>query len=755
MATADQSEQSDTRNGRSARAIGVRIQGPLLVLAMLSVMAFPSWPVIAQAAAATAGDNSGGAAAPQASQAQQAPQEIQIISTRTTLGLTESSTSGSRLDIPPLEVPASVQIIQGDTLRDRGDVTIMQAETQAAGIINAASPGNGNLGLTYRGFSGVNAVMQLFDGTQLAVGSGTVTFPFDTWMVDHIEVLGGPASVLYGVGAIGGTVNVVSRKPDTNEEQNLVQLSAGSFGTYQEALDSTGPLSPVTAYRLDISHQSSNGWIDRGGSHSLAISASIQAEVTPDLRLTLSEDYGFQSPMEYWGTPLIAGALDTALTGRNFTVEDSFMKFQDSVTQFKADWSPNAAMSVHNDLYVLTTHREWHDLESYAYQPATADVLRSGYFLIHHNELQVGDEAHLTWAGRLLGLKNEVEAGFDINGIHFTNANNSPYAGSSPVDPFDFAPGRFVSQGPFRATTLTDTREYAVFAEDRLQLLDNLSVVAGGRYDDTQLAASDPSLGTSQYDGSGQSFDKRFSSPTYRVGIVYNPVKNLSLYAQYATATAALGSLITTTISQAAFKLATGRQVELGVKQAFWEDRGEWTLAAYQIVQDNLLTPDPLNPTISDQVGQQSSKGLEASAALSLTQRWRIEANGTVLKARYEDFLQTVGTVAVSRAGKLPPNVPQSAANLFVTWQVARVWQLRAGTQYVGHRFADSADTLTLPAYNVVSAGARFTPLTSLALDLRVDNAFDRLYPLVAGNGGTQWILGPPRSVTFTLDYRF
>jgi iron complex outermembrane recepter protein len=577
----------------------------------------------------------------------------------------------------------------------------------------------------------------------------------DTWTVDHIEVLGGPGSVLYGVGAIGGTINVVPRKPDTQQQQNDVQFSAGSFDTFQEAIDSTGPLSQNLAYRFDLSHVGSDGWIDRGDSHSLAVSGTLQDEVTPDLRLSLSEDYGDQSPMEYWGTPLIAGALNNALIERNFTVPDSFMKFIDSVTQFKVDWSPTDALSVHDTLYLLATHREWHDLESYAYQPASGDVLRSGYFLIHHNELQVGDEGHVTYRASLLGLKNEVEAGFDINGIHFTNSNNSPYAGSSLVDPFDFSPGYFVSQGPFRTTTATDTREYAVFAEDRLELRDNLSVVVGGRYDYATLAYTDPSIGTPSYDGTGQDFDKSFYSPSYRAGLVYQPIHDLSLYAQYSTATAALGSLITTTLSQADFKLASGRQVEIGAKQSFWDNRGEWTLAAYRIVQDNLLTPDPTNPTISEQVGQQSSRGVEAAVALSLAAGWRIEANGTVLKARYDDFAQSVDGVSVSRDGKVPPNVPESAANLFVSWQITHAWQLRAGSQYVSHRYADSGDTLPLPAYDIASAGVRWTPVRDLALDLRVDNALDRIYPLVAGNGGTQWILGEPRFVTFTANYRF
>src|SRR4030095_8919618 len=117
------------------------------------------------------------------------------------------------------------------------------------GVTNRSNPGNAGVGVAARGFSDTHSVMQLFDGELMFVGASTVSFPFDPWMVERIEVLGGPASVLYGNGAIGGVVNVVPRKPTRRSRESSVRLAAGSFNTWRGALDTAGPIGTNTTYR--------------------------------------------------------------------------------------------------------------------------------------------------------------------------------------------------------------------------------------------------------------------------------------------------------------------------------------------------------------------------------------------------------------------------------------------------------------------------------------------------------------------------
>ena len=109
-----------------------------------------------------------------------------------------------------------------------------------------------------------------------------------------------------------------------------------------------------------------------------------------------------------------------------------------------------------------------------------------------------------------------------------------------------------------------------------------------------------------------------------------------------------VGGLITASNANAKFELSTGKQAEIGVKKSFWGGRGEWTVAGYQIVKNNLLARDPNNPGQVVQVGQQSSVGIEATLGLVLDHGWRSDANTALRKAKDDNFVQSVGGVAVN-----------------------------------------------------------------------------------------------------------
>ena len=236
---------------------------------------------------------------------------------------------------------------------------------------------------------------------------------------------------------------------------------------------------------------------------------------------------------------------------------------------------------------------------------------------------------------------------------------------------------------------------------------------------------------------------------------MYQFTPNLSVYAQYATATDPLGALVTTSDAQRGFDLATGKQLEVGVKQAFWGKRGEWTLAAYEIRKNDLLSRDPVNPTITQQVGQQSSRGLEASASVETLRGLRVDVNGTVLRARYDDFTESVGGAAVSRAGNVPTSVPQQAANAWLSWNFMPQWTFAAGLRYVGGRYADTANKVRVPSYTTVDTALSWRVSKQAALTLRVYNLFNRDYAESVSNGGQQWLLGRPRAAELSANLYF
>jgi iron complex outermembrane recepter protein len=670
------------------------------------------------------------------------------------LGLSETRPgTGSRLDLSPLQTPASIEVLVGDVIRQRGDPSIVESVTRAAGITSEATPGDGGTALSTRGFVGHSSMMYLLDGARLFVGAGTVTFPFDPWSVDRIEVLHGPASVMYGQGAIGGVINIVSRRPNTGQQEAQVELAFGEDARSRAAVDLTGPLNDDWSYRFDASYNQADNWIDRGDSDSLALAGTLQWDVSDQLRLSLSYDYGDQNPMQYFGTPLVDGRLDESLRHQNYDVRDAKIHYRDAWTRFKAQWQASENVQVNNQAYWLDVDRQWRNVEEYEFNPDSGEVDRFSYIGILHHQQQIGDTADARIEHELFGRENHVAAGFDFNHVRFTHVNDfddPQFDAESSVPLRNFDPGVFLDLSPTIPRFRTQTDQYSVFFEDRFVVSEQWSLIAGARYDHAQLDRTN-------LINPAASFDAAFSDTSWRVGVVFQPAPTLSFYGQYSTAVDPVGSLITTSASAAQFDLTTGAQIEAGVKQSLWDQRLEWTLAAYRIVKKDLLTQNPASANPQDilQVGQQSSRGVEASLALNIDNRWRIDANAALLTAKFDEFGEEDddGNI-VSRNGLRPPSVPEQAANLWVSWAVTEQWNARAGLRYVGKRFTDTANQLELPSYTVIDAGVDWAPTPQLALTAALRNVTDEVYG-VAAYTTSQWILGQPRTAELTARYRF
>jgi iron complex outermembrane receptor protein len=561
------------------------------------------------------------------------------------LNLNTPSRGASRLGLTPLETPASIDIISGQTIRLRGQNSTLEAVSQnGTGITAYGSPGYGIGTFTARGFAGQNSVQTLLDGTRLYVGANTVTFPFDTWNVERIEVLRGPASVLYGDGAIGGIVNIVTKKP-LFTPLNVVRVGGGSDGVARLALDSTGPIGEAVAYRLNVSGNRAGGWVTpEGDFRNLAVSGALTLQATPDLAFTLSHDLGYQEPARYWGTPLVNGRIPERIRFNNYNVRDSQITWADNWTQLKTEWTPSADVTVRNTAYRLQSRRHWRDVEQYRFDPATGLVNRSDYLEIYHQQEQIGNRFDATFRGELFGFANQFSAGFDVNHIDFRHTNNFYFDKSDSVPLLNYDPGFFPQNGRAIPAYATSTSQASVFAENRLLLTDQLSFLSGVRFDAPTLHRVNLQTGAQ--------FERSFQSLGYRFALLYNPTPDTALYAQYATATDPVGSLITLSQSLAGFELATGQQVEIGAKGLAFGGALEWTVAGYRIVKNNLISAVPDNPTLATQVGQQSSQGVEVAGSLNLPHGWRIDANLALLHAQYDDFSQNVGGVAVSYAGR-------------------------------------------------------------------------------------------------------
>jgi iron complex outermembrane receptor protein len=686
---------------------------------------------------------------------------ILVIGTPDSQSLTAPSDTGSRLNLSPLETPASLNVLDGETIRARGDLSIADAQSRMPGITSTGNPGNGNTALAARGFDGQGSVLQLIDGVRLFPVAGTITFPTDPWMVDQIDVLSGPASVLYGQGALGGAVNVIMRKP-SETIQAQAEIGYGSFQTFHAAAGVGGPIGDQLAYRIDGSYRRSDGPVERGDSHSLALSGTLRWTPAESLSVTLRNDYGDNNPMKYFGTPLINSVLDDRNKRLNYNVADAQMWFEDNRTSLQIDWNPSETVTVSQQVYRLRSKRFWQNLESYCWTGATG-YCRNGYngappdppgppnmifrtdnFGILHDQTQWGAVGTIALKTALSGsTSNDLVVGYDYNFIKLTYSHD--FNGDIQEDflnPFTFAPGRYTNSVGITPQYRTRTHEWAIFAEDRLELTDQISLVGGIRHERNKVRRT--TIG-----GAVVVNGKKLNNTTWRIGVVFQPSPAVSLYAQYATGVDPLGTLTTYSGGQVAYSHATGKQIEIGAKASFLNGRGSATIAAYRIEKNGLLSQRTLSSPI-EQVGQRSSQGIEATIALDLAGGFGIEANGTILNANFDDF-RSGATIYTDNT---PPNVPESAANLWLRWDATDKLQARAGLRYVGKRWADNANDYEVPAYATIDATISYAVTPNLAVDLRGYNLLDKDYA-VTTYGDEQWMLGRPQSFDVSLRAAF
>ncbi len=674
-------------------------------------------------------------------------QDVEVLATvQKGVNLKVESTAGSRLSLTPLDTPASVSIITGDVIRNLGITSIIQAKTLAPGITQSSGPGNGGNALAARGFYGINSVKQTYNGLEIYNGGGVVSFPFDPWSVERVETLYGPASVLYGTGAIGGAVNVVSKTPDPNTYRAQAEASYASFNTAHMAFDFTGPIGAGFSIRLMGSVYRSDGWIDRGDNDSVAYSAALRWDATPNLNFILANDYGSQHPMPYIGTPTLNNRPVGGLKRQNYNVADQKLWFMDNWTHFDTEWKASDTISFHNSSYIMLHDRTYRDVQNFAYNAAARTVTRTTFRDIDKSyEHQYGSTGYFKFDNTFGDLKNELLVGADLN-YNSYHRHDTTRGGTFTTPALNFTSPAYLDAYKIQSTPVynSNTRQNGFYVEDRLALTEQLSIVAGARQDHYKVELFTFATNrqtNSSYDAFGGN-----------VGVVYKPIPSLSVYVQAAKATDPVSSLPSIASGVQAFDVSPGRQYEAGLKQSLWDSKFEWTLAVYDLSKKKLLTPTLADRTIMEQVGGQSSKGVEASVGLTLG-KVRLDVNGTVLDPKFDDFKATVGTTVRQLAGYTPATVPKKAANARVSWDITPQIQARAVVQYVGKRFIDNLNTLTLPEYNTVNLGLRWAVTPNVRIDARVDNATDVVYGVQGA--ATQWLLGAPRSYALSVNWAY
>ncbi|SBV51906.1 TonB-dependent receptor [Xanthomonas bromi] len=670
--------------------------------------------------------------------------------------------TAGRLGLPPARTPATLDTIDADAMRRRDLQTVEAAVTALPGITSGGSPGNLS-SLSMRGFTG-DQITWLHNG--LYVGPSSMTArPLNAFNLQAVEVLKGPASVLYGQGAIGGVVNVIDKQPRLAAPSGEVLAGASRFGGRQIGLGGGGRLNDALAYRADLSRLSSDGFVDATASDVLNASAAVLWRPTDALSVQLAIDYANDHPSTYFGTPLLpadaaraplhgvlrsmdGSVIDATLRNRNYNVTDAEISSRQTSPQATLVWTPNAHVSVRSLLFAFDASRRWINAESYAYDASTRQLDRDRFFVFHQQHLW-GSQTSLSVDQPLGRLSNRLVVGLDYNQLHFMRERGFPDGDS--VDPTSRGPsGLFGPRQPRRSPTRWNNT--ALFLEDALDLDPQLKLVLGGRWETLALDRRN-------FDAEGQfqpasSFSRRYRPNNLRVGLVYALSPALTPYLSYTTGNDPPGSNILLVNAGENFGLSSARQYEAGIKAARSDQRIDATLAVYDIRRDNLLTLT--GQDVLSTVGAQTSRGLELSLSAQPTAHWMVDANLAFTDARYRDFVDPGSGLDAS--GNRPANVPRTVFNLGSRLESVAGLPLDLGLDLhrVGARAGNLANTVQLEGYVLTDLYARYRLTPALTLGLRVDNLFDTAYVQWADvSYPRQVMLGQPRSYALTLRATF
>ncbi|PIG93416.1 TonB-dependent siderophore receptor [Gloeocapsopsis sp. IPPAS B-1203] len=594
---------------------------------------------------------------------------------------------GTRTDTPLRDIPQSIQVVPQQVLRDQNVTRLEEALSTVGGVTPVSSQRVGFSTFIIRGFDSPNDGNFLRDGLR---DSQAQWIP-ELSNIERIEVLRGPASVLYGGGSPGGTINLVTKQP-LRDPFYAINATIGSYNFYRGTVDLSGPLndSRTVLYRLNASYLDRDSFVDFYNQRQFSISPVFSLALGERTNLTLEGSYTDVSLINDFGLPAIGTVLPNPngrIPRNRLTAEPDSVANQTAVRvgyrlehQFSNNWSLQNAFratvrTVRADENVFSTSLA-DDNRTLNRGSFGADNRNNDYDLAVNliGRFSTGSIDHQLVFGVDLARREEFGRGFGGT--------------AAPLDLFNPVYGQ--PRGPQTLNrdenTLTDA--LGIYVQDQVTLADNLRLLMGGRFDlfeeTNQNFLADTS--TSQ---SGQAF-----SP--RIGIVYQPIEPISLYASYSRSFDPAFSTSFEGISQ--FQPVRGTQYEVGVK-ADVNDRLSAILAFYDLTRSNVITPDNrpgVPPGFSIQTGEQRSRGVELTAQGEILPGWNIIAGYAYTDAR----ITQDNTFPVGNRLNL---VPENSFNLWTTYQIQQgVLQglgFGAGLFYVGERQGDLVNSFQVPSY--------------------------------------------------------
>lgn len=660
-------------------------------------------------------------------------------------------TSTTKGEATPLTTPQSITVVTRELMESRQDKTLVDAVSGVAGVV-AGERGN-------RGFDDIGIRGQIFGQEKYIDGLSTVRQGYvpaeEIFGAERIEVLKGPASLLYGNVRPGGMINVVSKRPK-REAFNEVGVTLGSFGYKQLTADISRPLSEDgrSAFRIAALTNDSDDVADHVFFKNNYIAPSFRFALGERTELTLLASYQDRKWLRLQGLP----PQGTVLPNRNGRVDRGFYAGEPGFghNEFSRTRVGYELQHRFGEGWALQQNFRWDDYTLKQRASAFLDTLAADQRTQSRTgSIQADDyrtvalDTYLNGSiASAMGMHN-VTMGLDLNDKQGRLASQScTPADMGTIDLFTPRYGRAITCTGALADNTQDIQASGLYARDRLSLAHNVHLSAGLRHD--RVSARTFNNRTAKVSG-----DTKDSATTGMLGVSWEARPGIAPYASWANSFVPISG---TDFAGNAFKPETGRQLEAGVK--FERDGGRQTasLAVYDLRRQNVTTNDPAHSGFSVQQGEHHSRGLELEVAAELR-------NGLSLTAAYAYTDATVSQSNASRMvngvrryeqGSTVINVPKHNANVWAVYRITSGalagWGLGAGLRHVSERTGYAYD-FTIPGYTVWDAALMYQG-TGWRAALNVRNLADKtIYGGALSNNVVT--LGEVRQVRLNVVYDF
>jgi iron complex outermembrane receptor protein len=705
--------------------------------------------------------------------------------------------SASRLGLPVLQTPASVEVVSQETMKEQGYRTTTEAAQGAVGVLSGDAAG-APAAFQMRGFT-FGEVNVLYNG--ISTGPQSITSRWmDTAALQQVEFLKGPSALMSGLNAIGGSVNYVSLQPTPGRIRNELDLSIDSLGTFRSHYGSTGTMAKDLDYRFDAIGTRLNGYIDDVNRNLTALSTQFNYRVNNDFKTFVAVEYKKDTGHAYWGTPLIptsfagpfaksgvvSGTANSTFTGdplgpvtfdtrtrkTNYNVLDNSTWAYDTWLRTGFEWALANNVTLKNQSYYYQAKRSWLDSETYSFcglsgsstapcsNPDKPTGIDRDRFFVGHKQNLIGNNTDLTWDSYLYGMENRLGAQLQVsrNKITFTQHTTGAFGDDGlTVDVINPDRGFY---GPIDfAIRNKQLDTVAASVEDRLKLTPQLALIGGVRLEHIRLESNGINA-NGEVTGSALPFTKIWNAVPYRAAFTYEPIRNLVFYAMTSTAYDPAAAGIFSINPGSSLQLTSARLYEAGVKHLFWDNRAEWTLSAYDITRRNVFVR--ISTTVTSLAGEVDSKGIEFNAAVRPIDGLKLWGNIALIDAEYKDFFPFTGNT--------PSNIAPLIINAGASYRFANAWtrwpvEIGGSVRHVGRRFLFEDDLTRMEPYTIGDVFAFVDipgrdignpDLKDVRLAFRVRNITNAVYAAWSDPGyQDQFYLGAPRTFEFATSFKW